>query len=112
MVKAFLTDKDMARIFKSDMLDNESLRDIFNGLVYPDYDKPFECVGTKKEINLSLNMIIEKYNKQGKQLPALLREFKANIANLEQAIEQAKTDWNEDNNLPEQFEVALREYIK
>ena len=61
MVKAFLKDEDIARIFKTDMLDNEDLRDIFNGLVYPDYDKPFECVGTKEEINLSLDMIMDKY---------------------------------------------------
>ena len=112
MVKAFLSDEDMSRIFKTDMLDNESLRDIFNGLVYPDYDKPFECVGTKEEINLSLNMIVETLNKHGKELPALLKDFKPNISNLEQAIENAKNDWNEDNNLPEEFENALKEYIK
>ena len=112
MVKAFLTDEDMARIFKTDMLDNEALRDIFNGLVYPDYDKPFECVGTKDEINLSLNMIVDRLNKQGKGLPVLLRDFKLNIANLEQAMEEAKADWNVDNNLPEEFEQSLREYIE
>ena len=112
MVKAFLTDQDMARIFKTDMLNNEALRDIFNGLVYPDYDKPFECVGTKDEINLSLNMIVEKYNKEGKKLPVLLKDFKSNIVNLEQEIEDAKMSWNSDNNLPQEFEIALREYIK
>ena len=98
--------------FKTDMLDNEVLRDIFNGLVYPDYDKPFECVGTKDEINLSLNMIVDRLNKEGKELPTLLKDFKPNIANLEQAIELAKNDWNNDNNLPEEFEIALREYIE
>ena len=112
MVKAFLSDQDMGRIFKTDMLDNESLRDIFNGLVYPDYDKPFECVGTKDEINLSLNMIVANLNKQGKELPVLLKEFKPNITNLEQAIENAKSDWNNDNNLPKEFEKALKAYIK
>ena len=112
MVKAFLKDEDIARIFKTDMLDNEDLRDIFNGLVYPDYDKPFECVGTKDEINLSLNMIVEKYNKEGKVLPTLLKDFKPNIANVEHAIEDAKISWNSDNNLPQEFEAALREYIE
>ena len=112
MVKAFLDDMDMARIFKTDMLDNESLRDIFNGLVYPDYDKPFECVGTKEEINLSLNMIVAKLSKEGKELPALLKNFKSNIANLEQAIEEAKNNWNAENNLNQEFEKVLREYIR
>lgn len=112
MIKAFLSEATMARIFKTDMLDNKSLRDIFNGLVYPDYDKPFECVGTKDEINLSLNMIVKNLNKQGKELPMLLKEFKTDISNLEQAIEAAKNEWNKENNLPEEFEKALREYIK
>ncbi|MBQ8043803.1 MAG: hypothetical protein IJ272_06625 [Clostridia bacterium] len=112
MVKAFLSDEDMARIFKTDMLDNEALRDIFNGLVYPDYDKPFECVGTKDEINLSLNMIVAKYNKEKKPLPALLKDFNPNLYNLELVMAKQAFKWNEDNNLPEEFEKTLRQYIK
>lgn len=112
MVKAFLSDDDMNRIFKTDMLDNEDLRDIFNGLVYPDYDKPFECVGTKDEINLSLNMIVAKYNREKKPLPVLLRDFKPNLYNLELVMAEEAFKWNSDNNLPEEFEKTLREYIK
>lgn len=112
MVKAFLNDDDMNRIFKTDMLDNEDLRDIFNGLVYPDYDKPFECVGTKDEINLSLNMIVAKYNREKKPLPALLKDFKPNLYNLELVMAEEAFKWNEENNLPEEFEKTLREYIK
>lgn len=112
MVKAFLSDEYMDRIFKTDMLDNESLRDIFNGLVYPDYDKPFECVGTKDEINLSLNMIVAKYNREKKPLPALLKDFKPNLYNLELVMAEEAFKWNSENNLPEKFEKALREYIK
>lgn len=112
MLKAFLSDENMNKIFKTEMLNNESLRDIFNGLVYPDYDKPFECVGTKDEINLSLNMIVDKLIKEGKQLPVLLKEFKPDIQDLEMAKEQAANDWNSANNLTEEFEKALKEYIK
>jgi len=112
MLKAFLSDEDMNRIFKTDMLENEDLRDIFNGLVYPDYDKPFECVGTKEEINLSLNMIIDRLNKDKRKLPTLLKDFKQNNLNLENAKQQAINHWNIDNNLPKEFANALREYIK
>ena len=112
MVKAFLQDGDMNKIFKTDMLDNEALKDIFNGLVYPDWDKPFECVGTKDEINLSINMIVDRLNSENKELPALLKGFKTNIEDLGKAIEQAKDAWNHENNLPQVFEAALKEYIK
>lgn len=112
MLKAFLTDDQMSRIFKEDMLDNEKLRDIFNGLVYPNWDKPFECVGTKEEINLSLNMIVDRLNKEKKQLPVLLKDFKLDIKDLEQAKFDAINHWNAENNLTDEFEKALRQYIK
>lgn len=112
MLKAFLSEEDMNRIFKTDMLDNTSLRDIFNGLVYPNYDKPFECVGTKEEINLSLNMIVDRIKKEGKESPTLLKDFEPNIQDLEHAIIAATNHWNGENNLTEEFEKALREYIK
>lgn len=112
MLKAFLNDEDMNKIFKEDMLDNASLKDVFNGLVYPNYDKPFECVGTKEEINLSLHMIVDKLNKEGKELPALLRDFRFNIENLEEAKQQEINYWNQENNLDKEFEKALKEYIK
>ena len=93
------------------MLNNKELKDIFNGLVYPDYDKPFECVGTKEEINLSLSMIIARYNEQGKALPALLKDYDASNENLAENIKNAIYSWNEDNNLPEEFVKRLKEYV-
>jgi len=112
MLNAFLYEEEMNEIFKTDMLNNESLIDIFNGLVYPDYDKPFECVGTKDEINLSLNMIVAKYNKEKKPLPALLKNFEPNLYNLELVMAEEAFKWNAENNLPDEFEKVLREYIK
>ena len=50
--------------------------------------------------------------KENKELPALLREFRSNIHDLEQAINEATNYWNNDNNLTEDFEKALKEYIK
>ena len=109
MLKAFLTEENMKKIFKTDMLDKDSLRDL---LVYPDFDKPFECVGTKEEINLSLNMIMDKMKKESVKIPSLLKEFKPDILDIDKAIQNATFEWNEQNNLPEEFEKALRAYIK
>lgn len=111
MLAAILDEQDMNKIFKTNMLDNEKLIDIFNGLVYPDYDKPFECVGTKDEINLSINMIIDKCLKNNRRLPKLLESYKLD-ENLEEKLKDAINYWNEDNNLTKQFELDLKEYIK
>ena len=72
MLSAFLTDEQLVSIFGKDMLNYEEYRDLFNGLVYQDYDKPFECVGTKKEINLALYTAAKK--RKFENLPLLLKE--------------------------------------
>lgn len=112
MMAAVLNENEMNKMFKTNMLENEQLKDIFNGLVYPNYDKPFECVGTKEEINLSIKMLIDKCKKEGKNIPELLKEYNLDTDNLEIEIEDAKKHWNSDNNLTEEFESILREYIK
>ena len=112
MLRAFLKEEDMKKIFKEDLLNKEELKEIFNGLVYPDYDKPFECVGTKDEINLSLSMIIDSLKKENKELPVLLKTYKADIQDLEQEKLKFENYWNNDNNLKNEFELALKNYIK
>ena len=112
MLKAFLNETDMKKIFKENLLDKESLKDTFNGLVYPDYDKPFECVGTKDEINLSLSMIVDRLKKENKELPVLLKTYKSEIKDLEKEIQTFENYWNSDNNLKEEFKTALINYLK
>ena len=111
MLSAFLDRENMAKIFKTDMLDNESLKDIFNGLVYPNYDKPFECVGTKEEISLSLDMIGDKYIENNIKLPILLEEYKYDKETLNNRIEIMSKKWNSKNNLPDKYKEKLKQYI-
>ncbi len=110
MLDAFLEDSYMNKIFKTNMLENNKLENIFNGLVYPNYDKPFECVGTKEEVNLCIDMIISKLKKQNKDLPVLLRNHKVE-QELEDRINKMVNNWNNNNNLPKEFEIKLREYL-
>lgn len=73
MLSAFLEDEKLIRIFGSDMLDNIEFTNLFNGLVYQDYDKPFECVGTRAEISLALYRSYLK--RKGGKLPLLLKAY-------------------------------------
>ena len=54
------------------MLDNTDFLEMFDGLVLDGKDKPFECVGTKSEVRLSLEMslALRKNNP-----PALLKAY-------------------------------------
>lgn len=71
MLAAFLDDEKLIRIFGSDMLNNPDFTDLFNGLVFADFDKPFECVGTRAEIQLALYRAAKRREK----LPLLLKNY-------------------------------------
>ena len=73
MLSAFLDDNRLMDIFGKNMLQDREFKDMFNGLVYQDFDKPFECVGTRAEIKLALYTAAEKRN--GRELPLLLKEY-------------------------------------
>lgn len=113
MLAAFLSEEDRSKIFKTNLLDKSSLKDIFNGLVLPDYNKPFECVGTKEEIDLAVNMIIDNCIKEGKKLPYLLKDYEVfTESKLTEKIKEATNAWNSINNLSPIFEQILKDYIK
>ncbi len=71
MLAAFLDDEKLVRIFGSDMLNNPDFTELFNGLVFADFDKPFECVGTRAEIQLALYRAAKRREK----LPLLLKNY-------------------------------------
>lgn len=113
MLAAFLNEQDMNIIFKTNMLDNIELENIFNGLVYPNYNKPFECVGTKEEVRLSLDMIVARYKKENKKLPRLLEKYNnLDDKNLDDKVYRMSKNWNDINNLPKEFAKLLEIYLK
>ncbi|MDD2627496.1 MAG: hypothetical protein PHR25_00405 [Clostridia bacterium] len=111
MMKAFLTDKEMQEIFQSEMLNEKKHRKLFNGLVYPNDNKPFECVGTKAEINLAVKKIITDYIKKDEELPLLLQDYGKVENDVALEIEQANASWGEDIFIPEKYIKILKEYI-
>lgn len=62
MLYPYLTKEELMLVFDHDLLDDSTLEEDFLGLVDDEKMKPFECVGTKEEINYSLQKAIEKNN--------------------------------------------------
>jgi len=80
ILNPFLGDK-LKEIFNKDLLDDESLTPIMEELLQlPGKFKPFECVGTKEEIEYALLLSILKL--KGQNLPKLLQKFKDQISVL------------------------------
>ena len=85
MLSAFLDDERLVSIFGRDMLDDEEMSGIFDGLVYPDTEKPFECVGTRAEVALALyNSYLRR--KDGK-LPLLLDRYMKTAPSVPQELD-------------------------
>lgn len=72
LLAAFLDDDVLERIFGCNMLEKEELYPMLDGLMLDGEDKPFECVGTKNEVRLSLKMALDRRRNDP---PALLKRF-------------------------------------
>jgi len=66
----FLEKEELIDIFGRDLLDDLELKKYFDELTGKEKTKPFECVGTREEVNEAISMIKEKYKDN---LPVLLK---------------------------------------
>ena len=103
LLAAFLDDDALFGIFGCDMLQKTELAECFDGLVLDGEDKPFECVGTKDEVRLSLKMALER---RFQDPPALLRRFAEQFPNYVPISLESYFDV--DNFLPKQFREILK----
>jgi len=67
----FLKKEQLLKIFGRDIFENKKLLPVMKSLIGEGRPKPFECVGTKKESRLALNLSLKKAKKLGK-IPYLL----------------------------------------
>lgn len=72
LLAAFLDDGELTKIFGCNMLEKAELSDMLDGLMLDGEDKPFECVGTKDEVRLSLKMALDRRKQDP---PVLLKRF-------------------------------------
>ena len=96
---------ELVDIFGKDLYEDEELLDTFKELIGDAKTKPFECVGTIKEVRYALSLTINKLDK----LPYLLQYYKDNY---EMITEPLENHYNENNNLDEYFENILKENLK
>ena len=98
LLAAFLDDEELMKIFGCNMLDKTELSDMLDGLMLDGEDKPFECVGTKDEVRLSLKMALDR--RRG-NTPPLLKRFEEKFPDY-QPIDLTKF-FDENNFVPKKF---------
>ena len=105
MLYPYLTKEELDLVFDNNLLDDKSLEKDFIGLVSYDFDKPFECVGEKKEVNYSLQQALKI--KDG-ELPYLLELYKDKYCRNEISSVEVEEYFNPINFVPEEYIDLLR----
>ncbi len=107
LLAAFLNDKTLVDIFGCNMLERNDLSEMLDGLMLDGEDKPFECVGTKDEVRLSLKMALDR---RKENTPPLLKRFEEKFPNYSPIDLTAFFDGN--NFVPDKFLQYVKRLAK
>ena len=112
MLSAFLDDETLVSIFHADMLNDVTLIPLFEQLTGITDDKPFECVGTREEVNTAAAVSIRTHLEQGKALPLLYEHYRR--SSYYPYYKDKKIDWdqyNPENLVPKEYEPLIFERL-
>ena len=76
ILSPFLTETETEKIFGRNMLEDRELKPLLEQLTGIQEEKPFECVGSRDEINTAIILTIDRMEAEGKKLPMLLEYYK------------------------------------
>lgn len=108
ILSSFLGEEEKVSIFGENLLDNPQNEKYFRELTGLDENKPFECVGTRSEVVMSLKKYLEmcrSASADGKQNhAAFLPEKYADWLMAQPGdVDVALTEWNDLHNVPEEL---------
>lgn len=111
ILSPFLSQERLTEIFGVNMMNDLTMLEIMKQLIGLSPEKPFECVGSRDEINTAICLTIEKLETQGKKLPKLLEYYKSEgLYEQNKGKEQYYFNfYDKENLLPEEFDKILKE---
>lgn len=112
MLSAFSTDEQLCDIFGKDMLNDETLIPLFEQLSGVVKDKPFECVGTRLEVQVALSKAINLREANGIALPKVLAHFKSLLQVDQRMIETIEYNFDRAHNVPNDLLPVLVNALK
>ncbi|MBR2825011.1 MAG: hypothetical protein IKE51_01920 [Solobacterium sp.] len=109
ILSAYLSREELIEIFHRDILDDPDMLSLFEQLTGLQDNKPFECVGTREEVNLA----IVAYIRQHDALPYLYEKYKE--SEYYSYYKDKRIDflsWNDHNLVPEDYAKKLKERLE
>lgn len=106
ILSPFLYKDELVKIFGTDLFEDKDLLEIFIELLGYGKTKPFDCVGSFKEVRYAVSLLI---NELDGKLPYLLQYYKDNYE-LELNVDY-KTLYEEENNVPDIYQEKIRKEL-
>jgi hypothetical protein len=112
ILSPFLSLNELDNIFGKRLFEDESLQEDFDKLCGILPEKPFECVGSRDEVNASLAETIRKYDGAGIELPILLKHYDSCKGHGDLSFEKIKNQYSSEHALDEFFEIIIKDALK
>ena len=112
ILSPFLSLEEMDAIFGKRLFEDETLMEDFDKLCGILPEKPFECVGSRDEVNASIVESICKYESEGRELPVLFRHYKDSKDTTTSAFKSITTQYSNEHGLNEFFENIIKDALK
>lgn len=109
LMAAFLDDEECMQIFHENLLNKEELLPVFEELCGLSENKPFECVGTREEVQIAISLGIEKRRSENKELNVLYNHYiSLGLVRENIDLNQIKYEWNHENYVPKEFVACIK----
>ncbi len=110
ILSPFLPEERIREIFGRDLLNDEALIGTMEKLTGIQQEKPFECVGSRGEVNTALCLTIARMEAENKPLPIVLAAYQktALYAQYQKRKDGYSSGYDDQNLLPDEFDAIVR----
>lgn len=110
ILSPFIEHERMVQIFGTDMVNDASMIPVMDQLIGVVDEKPFECVGSRDEVNMACCLTISKYKNSGLKLPVLYEHYVTTSQYRETSGLKNTffTSYESENLLPDKFAEIIR----
>lgn len=112
ILSPFISQNDLKEIFGENLLEKDSLKETLEKLSGIQKNKPFECVGSRDEVNTAICETIKTLEKNNEKLPKLYQYYKSTSKydEYKNNLNKYHNFYNEENNVPEHYKKILKKY--
>ena len=112
ILSPFLKLEELDDIFGKRLFEDETLMEDFDKLCGILPEKPFECVGSRDEVNASIVEAISQYEAASIKLPVLLEHYKQSKPALESTFNGLIRQYSSEHGLNNYFENIIKDALK